>query len=103
MSIPAPANMPPSAPKSFCISTTITAVHAGSMLIGSGFACTVTAALIDIATFEVRLEGCRSPLLLLRHAGKKPRRPPGLRGLLEREGELDQHRLAERAAHEVDV
>ena len=38
MSIPARSNMPPFEPKSFCISTTITAVFAVSNVIASGFA-----------------------------------------------------------------
>ncbi len=42
MSIPRSANIPPSAPKSFCISTTMTALCAGSMVNASGFAAMVT-------------------------------------------------------------
>jgi hypothetical protein len=38
MSIPALSNMPPLEPKSFCISTTMTAVLAGSMASGPGLA-----------------------------------------------------------------
>jgi hypothetical protein len=43
MSIPARSNIPPLAAKSFSMSTTITAVRAGSIVIGSGFASNVTA------------------------------------------------------------
>src|SRR5215213_4267909 len=41
-SMPARAIIPPSDPKSFCMSTTITAVCAGSKAAGSGFASTHT-------------------------------------------------------------
>jgi len=38
MPIPALSNMPPGEPKAFCISTTITAVRAGSISTGAGVA-----------------------------------------------------------------
>src|SRR6266581_2126510 len=41
MSIPPRANIPPSEPKSFCISTTMTALRDGSKETGSGLALTV--------------------------------------------------------------
>lgn len=42
ISIPARSNMPPLEPKSLCMSTTITAVRARSIVSGSGRAGTVT-------------------------------------------------------------
>src|SRR5882672_7614510 len=49
ISIPARSNMPPLLPKSFCISTTITAVLAGSMPIASGFARNVITLFVSCA------------------------------------------------------
>ncbi len=42
MSIPARSNMPPLEPNSFCISTTMTAVLAGSTTIGPGLAASLS-------------------------------------------------------------
>src|SRR5215467_7276986 len=42
MSTPARSNIPPLLPKSFCMSTTITAVRAVSIVIGSGEASMIT-------------------------------------------------------------
>jgi hypothetical protein len=49
ISIPARSIMPPLAAKSFSMSTTMTAVRAGSIAIGSGFASTVTISFFGFA------------------------------------------------------
>src|SRR2546423_7441375 len=66
MSTPARWNMPPSAPKSFCISTTTTAVRARSMVVGPGFASIVTRVFIDAisASFGRSATGLQSSGLL---------------------------------------
>src|SRR5436189_4131840 len=66
MSTPARWNIPPSAPKSFWISTTTTAVLVRSMVVGSGFASITASVFIDAisASFGRSATGLQSSGLL---------------------------------------